>query len=65
MSRKKKPEDQAPGHRMTSRSMVAFTCACGGRWMNEFLKGKSDEDLTLEVEEAFVRHEREMEAGGW
>jgi len=61
----KKKKDLPPEHRMTSWSMIAFTCNCGGRWMNENLKGKKDEDLILEVQEAFARHEREMEDKGF
>lgn len=50
---------------MTAKSMVAYSCACGARWLNEFLRGKSDEDLIIEREEAFATHLREMERQGF
>ena len=45
--------------------MIAWGCICGGRWMNESLKGKTDEALLIERDEAFAQHEREMELKGF
>jgi hypothetical protein len=54
-----------PIHKVSFESMMAWGCLCGARWMNEHLRGKSDEDLIVERDEAFARHEREMERQGF
>lgn len=54
-----------PIHRISFESMIAWGCLCGGRFLNQNLKGKSDDDLILEREESFAQHQRDMEVGGW
>ncbi|MDD5302043.1 MAG: hypothetical protein PHS14_02955 [Elusimicrobia bacterium] len=71
MSRKKKPEPlPEPRHGTTSESMVAWTCRCGGRWMNERMRKeggvqKTDAELVIERDSAFLDHVREMERQGY
>ena len=48
----------------TSESMIAFSCVCGFRWHNEKLKGKTDEALIVERDEAFMFHVDAMEQLG-
>jgi hypothetical protein len=54
-----------PIHQISFETLVAWGCLCGGRWMNEFLKGKSDDDLIIERQEAYATHLREMERQGF
>lgn len=61
----KKKNRQEPIHRISFESMVAWGCLCGGRWMNEHLKDKTDEELLIERDEAFAFHLREMERQGY
>ncbi len=65
---RKKPEPEPepePKHGTTSESMVAWRCKCGASWGNHKLRGKSDGELTIERDSAFLQHLREMEKGGW
>lgn len=62
--RKKGGPPPPPRHLPSFESLIAWGCICGGRWMNEHLKGKSDSDLEIERDEAFARHELEMELQG-
>lgn len=50
-----------PIHQISFESLISFGCICGFRWMNEYLHGKSDDDLIIEREEVFASHLREME----
>lgn len=43
-------------HLLSYESLVTWGCICGKTWMNEFLKGKSDEELIAERELSFRRH---------
>ncbi len=66
MSRtRKRKQPPEPKHGTTAEAMISWSCKCGGRWMNEQLKGKSDEQLIVERDEAFMRHVREMEQAGY
>lgn len=61
----KLPRKKRPIHEVSFESMVAWGCLCGARWNNDFLKDKSDADLFVERDEAFARHQREMEITGF
>ena len=56
---------QKPIHKISFESLIAWGCLCGGRWMQEHLKGKSDEDLVIEREESYATHLRDMERQGF
>ena len=43
-------------HIQKSESLTTWICACGGRWMNDRLKGKTDWDLAIERDLAFEAH---------
>ena len=43
-------------HVVSYESLVAWGCICGATWMNEFLKGKSDDELLAERDRAYKRH---------
>lgn len=63
---KKAPkEKEKPVHKISFDSLISWGCLCGARWMNERLKGKTDEALEAEREAAFEAHAREMERGGF
>ncbi len=59
------PRPRRPTHKITAESMVSWSCSCGGRWYNEQLKGKTDEDLWAEVQISFADHQDNMEMGGF
>lgn len=66
--RKRRESPPEPRCGTTSESMVAWTCRCGGRWMNEKLRKedgvqKTDEELIIERDSAFLNHVREVERG--
>lgn len=63
MSSPKKKE--RPMHKVSFESLVSWGCICGGRWMNEKLKGKTDAQLETERELAFDAHVADMEAKGY
>lgn len=66
MSRKPRRDPPAePKHGTTSEGMIRWSCRCGAFWYNEQLKGKSDEDLIIERDSAFLNHVREMEREGF
>ena len=56
---------EAPIHQLSFSSMIAWGCLCGGRWLNEHLKNKTDEELIIECDSAFQYHVREMEKAGY
>lgn len=69
LRRKREPKPE-PKHGTTSESMVAWRCKCGGCWRNDNLRHgdgqqKTDEELVVERDEAFLTHVREMEKGGF
>ena len=66
MARQRRPEPPPePRHGTTSEGMIRWSCRCGGSWYNEQLKGKTDEQLIVERDEAFLNHVREMERQGY
>ncbi len=56
---------QPPIHKISFESLVSWGCLCGGRWYNEHLKDKTDEDLVIEGQETYAAHLREMERQGF
>lgn len=63
---KKAPKaKERPVHKISFDSLIAWGCLCGARWMNDKLKGKTDDALEAEREAAFAHHVRDMERGGF
>lgn len=52
---------QRPIHRTSYETMIAWGCLCGARWMNEALKGKTDEELVAERTATYAEHLDDVE----
>lgn len=72
MSRKRPEPEPEPEskHGTTAESMISWRCRCGEPWYNEKLRNadgtqKTDEQLVIEKDEAFLNHVREMEHRGY
>lgn len=52
-------------HVIVSRALIVIRCLCGWFHRIECLRGKSDLDLSNELEEVFLEHERKMQVGGY
>ena len=68
--RSKKNAAANPKHGTTAESMVAWRCKCGGSWRNDELRysdgrRKTDEELVIKRNSAFLDHVREFEKNGF
>lgn len=59
---RKKPSGR---HAISMRALIVIRCACGWFHRIEQIRGKSDYELSNEIEGVFLEHCRKMEVEGY
>lgn len=62
MTARKKPSGR---HVIAMKALAVIRCSCGWFHRIEALRGKSDWELSNEVEEVYLEHARKMEREGY